>query len=785
MAQSEPTTDTSKSHGSLKTRIYKRREIVGAWASVVFVFFVISICISPNLFHKITEHPVGQIWAGHPVVTPYDLTVADDFGIEMTERRLISKHPKVFIYQTRGEDQAKSLLANILSVANPVVSKETTSAIQGIRENLIKNYRVALENSTVDYLVGHESSDRIKTDLDIALHHLYGVRGVTTDKNLYESSLRSSRLLVLDAVNDVATTPSQQNLLNYPSDTFHYLETQYIPLFSVSEQGRNAYLDILKQIVRPNIVYDRKKTDERLARAIAAVPRTRLVPRDTVIASLGQTLTGFQVKAIFELEKKLQFYSIVRSIGGSLAVALAMFYTTVYLRRFKRDYAFTSRNVLLVALPIVLSISLGRAVLNLGGGYLFGAFAFPAALVGMLVTPLFDSRFASMLVIVSCFLFAVATDITAPYAIAGMAGGFTAIVGLSNIKERRSIIKTGIYVALTNCLMAVVLSLIINPSAPEIQAGLIAAVLNGICCYILAVSLLPVFEYLFQITTDIRLMELVASHHPLLLELQEKAPGTWQHSLNVASLAEAAAEATGTNYLLIRTGAYFHDIGKMVKPKYFTENQHTPEEKKIHSKLSPYMSTLIIRNHVKDGIELAKKHKLPKKVIDFIPQHHGNTLIKYFYVQALKKAMADGSDDIIHEDEFRYPGPKPQNAETAILMLADTVEATATAMFSGGITDEDDVRRMVRDSIRDKFEDGQFDECPMTFRDLHEIQEAFVRNLVNRFHQRVKYPTAPKVTAAPATVAPVPVSTLPQENIPAALPPQASSGEASRPEREK
>lgn len=253
----------------------------------------------------------------------------------------------------------------------------------------------------------------------------------------------------------------------------------------------------------------------------------------------------------------------------------------------------------------------------------------------------------------------------------------------------------------------------------------------------------PFFEHFFGIVTDVRLLELTGIHQPILKEFEEKAPGSYQHTLNVSKLADAAAVTIGARYLLARAGAYYHDIGKMTKPKYFTENQVTPEDKKLHSKLSPHMSTLIIKNHIREGMEIAKKNKLPQIIIDFIPQHHGTGLIKYFYIQAKQNFEHSDSADAVREDDFRYPGPKPQSIEAAIVMLADAVEATVTSKLSKPFLKEDDIRRVVRDTISDKFNDGQFDECDLTLKDLHTISESFVKTFLSRFHQRIDYPKIP------------------------------------------
>jgi hypothetical protein len=317
----------------------------------------------------------------------------------------------------------------------------------------------------------------------------------------------------------------------------------------------------------------------------------------------------------------------------------------------------------------------------------------------------------------------------------------------------------GVRLSLINCVVITAVGLSVFPTVLGVQAYF-AAVLNGLACYVLTIGMLPIFETLFGITTDVRLMELTSTNHPLLKQLQERAPGTFQHVLSVTKLAEQAADAIGANFLLVRAGAYFHDTGKMVKPKYFTENQVTPEERRIHSKLTPYMSTLIIKNHVKQGMEIARKHHLPQKVVDFIPQHHGTSLIKYFYMQA--KERSDLGE--FPEDEFRYPGPRPQTREAAIVMIADSVEAVATAKLNKPVITEDDVRKLVLDTVMEKFGDHQFDEANMTMRDLHKITESFIASLMGRYHHRIDYPTPEKretrdVTyAEPRVEAPVSVA---------------------------
>jgi putative nucleotidyltransferase with HDIG domain len=252
---------------------------------------------------------------------------------------------------------------------------------------------------------------------------------------------------------------------------------------------------------------------------------------------------------------------------------------------------------------------------------------------------------------------------------------------------------------------------------------------------LLMTGLLPFIERLFDVQTDISLLELGDAAHPLLQELVRRAPGTYNHSINVASIGEAAAESIGANGLLVRVGAYFHDIGKMLKPQYFVENQGS--EGNRHESLAPAMSTLVIIAHVKDGIDLARQHRLPETIVDFIAQHHGTTLVEYFYRRAAKQIENDPDAGEIDEANFRYPGPKPQSKETAVLMLADVVESASRALVDPAPAR---IESLVHDLAMKRLLDGQFEECGLTLQELHLIEESLVKSLTAVYHGRVKYP---------------------------------------------
>ncbi len=265
-----------------------------------------------------------------------------------------------------------------------------------------------------------------------------------------------------------------------------------------------------------------------------------------------------------------------------------------------------------------------------------------------------------------------------------------------------------------------------------LQGQLYPLIANGILASLFVGSTLKIFETLFRVLTNFSLLELADFNQPLLKKLIIEAPGTYHHSMVVSNLAEAAADSIGANGLLARVGSYYHDIGKMSHPEYFTENQMMGGNK--HDLLEPNMSRLIILNHVKEGIELAKRYKLNQSIIDFIPQHHGTGLIFYFYQKTIEQAQ-EGEE--VLEENFRYPGPKPQTKETAITMLADSAEGATRAL---GEQTPQNIEETVKKVINNKFIDGQLDECNLTLKEIEKISSTFTRILTSMYHGRIKYP---------------------------------------------
>ena len=344
--------------------------------------------------------------------------------------------------------------------------------------------------------------------------------------------------------------------------------------------------------------------------------------------------------------------------------------------------------------------------------------------------------------------------VDAPLLVCGLISGFTAVYLTLQVRRRSRLIRAGLGVGLAIWLLAMTFGLIgpidlITPMANNwkligIQSAF--AIGNGIVTATIVGGILPMLEHLFQVTTDISWLEASDLNHPLLRRMTIEAPGTYHHSLVVANLAEAAAEAIGANATLCRVCSYFHDVGKLVKPEYFTENMNF--ERNPHDDLAPTMSALVIIAHVKEGVDLALKHKLNRRIIDIIQEHHGTSLVYYFYKRALQqqddartggKIMNLREDDIpeVREETFRYNGPKPQTKESAIISLADMVESASRSLEK---PTPQKIEQLVNDLIAQRIADGQLVECDLTLADLNLIAERFRFTLMTMLHTRIAYP---------------------------------------------
>ena len=376
----------------------------------------------------------------------------------------------------------------------------------------------------------------------------------------------------------------------------------------------------------------------------------------------------------------------------------------------------------------------------------------PTLLAATVLTIAYDRLFALIVATLHGALVVLSLGLDASMAVVMLAGVATAVALLEPVRTRSTIVLVGLaaggMMALATLLTGVMdRPLYLADEGWRLLTDMFHAALVGLFTGLLVQGMLPGIEKVFKVTTAMTLRELNDASHPLLQRLAQEAPGTFQHSLRMADMAEAAAEAIGANALLCRVGAMYHDVGKLHKPEYFIENQTGGPSR--HAKLSPAMSLLIIVGHVKDGIEMAREYRLPASIIHFIESHHGTTLVEYFY-HAARQRRADEDEPAPSEFEFRYPGPKPQAREAAIMLLCDSVEAAARSLAEPTpVRLEQIVQRMMNKRLMD----GQFNECQITLQELHRVEEAITKTLRAIYHGRVKYPTdqlQPAASSAPA-----------------------------------
>jgi len=493
------------------------------------------------------------------------------------------------------------------------------------------------------------------------------------------------------------------------------------------------------QAVRPNMVFDAEATAKAKEEAVSKVlPVQRTIKQNQIIIRAGDPVTREHVAILEQLGlQRSRGFGV--ALGGTALFVLITFWLVVeYLRRYHREILGEDRLMVLLGLIVLLIVLLAKVltIINIGQrpevnalvGYLI-----PASVGPMLVAVLLDTRLAYFISAVLAFYVGLLTEgYQVAFALTAFAGGSVGVYRVSQVSQTSDLAKSGLYIAIANVVTFLTMTTIAgNLDLTLLGTGTMMGVLNGFLSAILMIGVLPYLESVFSITSMIKLLELSNPNQELLRRLLVEAPGTYHHSIMVGNLAEAAAEAVGAQPLQVRVGSYYHDIGKLKRPYFFVENQMSFENP--HEKIAPSLSALIITSHIKDGVEMGKEARLPRIVLDFIEQHHGSSLVKYFYSRALEE---DG-DRYVSEETFRYEGPKPQSKEAALIMLADSVEAAVRSMQDAS---PGKIEGMVRKIIKDKLNDGQLEECDLTFRDLNIIAEAFCKILNGIYHTRIEYP---------------------------------------------
>jgi len=538
---------------------------------------------------------------------------------------------------------------------------------------------------------------------------------------------------------------------------------------ALSQDEKAAATDFIAPLLQVNVRLDEDQTRQRREAAAANVkPVIVNVQKGEAILRQGEIATPETIEKMQEAGLLNRDVSPQSIAGTTIMVGLLMLLLHLYIYRHESKVGQRRKQLILVGMLIVVTMLVARIFLP---GHALLPYLLPLAAVSMLLAVLLSPHLAILVTFILSALLGMVINggLSMDLPIYYFVGGLTGIFTLTRIEKVSTFALAGSAIALASFVTAITLRMFGESQLDWNVAGqlALAALFNAGISTSITYAAFSLLGTLFGITTPLQLMELAHPDQPLLRRLMREAPGTYHHSLVVGNLAERAAETIGSDPLLTRVCAHYHDIGKVERPFYFIDNQSGIRN--VHDEMDPHASAKIIAEHVRDGIRLGQKYKIPRRVLDAIPQHHGTMLIKYFYYKALE------SDPTVSQDDFRYPGPKPQTKENAILMLADGVEATVRAMAQSGALDrlvnpnndategsdlytdklslpEDAISNIVHKTISERIEDGQLDECDLTVRDIARIQEAFVSMLKGIYHPRVSYPESPKVRVENAVV---------------------------------
>ena len=553
---------------------------------------------------------------------------------------------------------------------------------------------------------------------------------------------RTTALNVASAVlNRVMITPihdTQDDIAVAKRDAAAAMAIDTLP-----EQLRSPVRMILQGLITPNRILDRMETTRRRADAQSRIPRQyRRVAAGQAVIRSGERTTQAHLDAFSALGLR----SATLDASAISTVFLLVSGMVLLVSAFARQYAreIWSRNNLKVLTAIVVTIAvagikIGSTLLGLPfSGVHFGYLGMMCvASAGMVLAVLVCPNIATLVVALLSTAAGLILNNELRFTIVTLGSSLVGIVAVSTLRNRTDLLRSGLLLAISNAFLIVLAGLIEGDTLQEHITGVLWGVVAGGVALMLFYLGVAIFERIFGVTTHLRLLELADPATPLLQEFRMHVPGTYAHSLMVANLASGAAEAIGADALLTRVAAYYHDLGKMSRPEFFIENQ-TGEN--IHETINPSLSAVVLASHVKDGMEMAKVAGIPAKVIDVMSQHHGTSVMKYFYHQA-----TDGVPDRLLEAQFRYPGPKPQSKEAAILMLADTVEAASRVLQQAT---PQKLAEFVQRMIQDKLADGQLDESDLTLREMKTIETVFIHILSGTMHGRIRYPEQDQADAA-------------------------------------
>lgn len=680
-------------------------------------------------------------WTFLPISTPKlgDIAAEDfiapvDFPVEKSPELLqdeideaVKRAPLVLDFNEFVYD---SVLVRADSIVSAAIRLQNEGGSLNELSRRLRLFFPEFERGVLRQLIALDSVGKHRATINAALNDLYyagimGDNGGARDSDDYENVI---------IVRSNARTPLKRDqIVTMENVTNAALRS----LGSVDSTTAKFFATLIAGMAKPTLTVNFAQTEREKTLAIARIPREEISFRaGDVILRRNHKVEAVHLKWLDALaehrvrtEEKASLWQLllpVLSRATFIGFVLAVFVAFLYY--FKRRKTFTNLRFSAIMVLIVVQVILNYLI---GFNLDISFYLIPFAISSMMFAILFDVEIGLVATFALGILAGILNNFDFSYTFVNVAVGTVACFSVGIVLKRSDFYRSILYIAITYILIIYFLEYLRFTEPNQMVAEFGYGILNAVLCPILVMGFLPFFESIFNLTTNITLLELSDMNHPLLRRLAIEAPGTYHHSIIVGNLSEKAAEAIGANTLLARVGSYYHDIGKMEISEYFVENQSGIRSK--HEKLAPTMSALIIGSHVKKGVELAEQFDLPDTIFEFIEEHHGTTLMSFFY----NKAKEEGAEGDLNEEEFRYPGPRPNSRETAIVMLADSIEAASRTLDD---PKPSRIQNLVERIINDKVQGGQLAHSALTMHDLSMIKDSFTAMLIGVFHARVDYP---------------------------------------------
>jgi putative nucleotidyltransferase with HDIG domain len=706
---------------------------------LLFTTFILTVLISPRHHGPSTLYKAGQI-AASDVRASRDYLVEDRKLTQEKQSEAALKAPIIYSYDDRTQENIAARFKKGLAALSSIKSFKDDSERELVRRSVSESLGVDASQQEINTLVRFKADQQLYPEIERHLGRIYS-RKVVADLRLFLSDQLSGISVTGRDGDRLPESTLREEPLDIEQARKLLLTARLTS--SVSSEQQKAITNILSRMLKPSLFYSREKTDElRTAASQAVKPVLLQVKYGEMIVRDGDRVSAEQEMKLAGMASESSFLGRASSIAGVLGIVLVLLYfpyrfALKNIRKFRPSYKdvlllaiFTSGHFLLLKILFSITPPLLVAFPSIDSSDYF--YLFPFAATAIMVRIFINSEVALVFSAI-CAPLAGLMYGTLPVVLYSLLGSIIGAHGVRHCDNRSIVFTAGLKVSVVNIAMALSFQLFAqNLFSLQSIYIIIFAFAGGIASAVLASGAIPLLESLFQYTTDIKLLELTNLNSPVMRELMVRAPGTYHHSVVVGNLVEAAAEAINANPLLARVAAYYHDIGKISKSQYFIENQCGGENR--HDKLTPSMSALVLIAHVKEGVELAKQHRLGQPIAEIIRQSHGTALIKYFYQKAVEQALPG---QVVDEHEFRYPGPKPQTREAGLVLLADAVEAASRTLIDSSPAR---IQGLVQKIINNIFIDGQLDECELTLKNLHEIAWSFNQILAGIHHQRIDYP---------------------------------------------